>query len=443
MPRPLVVVAILAAALFGSAVNGATQDHHERPSSSATVPPLVAVDSGTSWPPAGAGMRGVHLGAGAWTMMLHGDAWGQALAETGSVHHRGRGVSSVNWLMARVTRQAGGGRLELRTMASAEPWTMGGCGYPDMLATGEVCEGDSIHDRQHPHDAVMELAASFDRPLRGGTRILLYGGPVGEPALGPSAFLHRTSALGNPVAPIGHHWLDSSHVSFGVVTAAVYGRHWKLDASRFNGREPDDRRRNIETGRWDAWAVRGTLATAAGMVVQVSGGHLPDAEAGLGTLPRTTVSRVTASASRVHALRDGGTWAATLGWGVRWGQVNTGYETQNQVSHALLAEGTFDPRGPATWFARAELVGKPAHDLHAEEFVPAVFTVGKVQAGYVRALASRAGLQISAGATISAGLLPSLLAPRYEGRVAPGAGLFIRVSPGDAPAGTREHTHDH
>lgn len=374
--------------------------------------------------------------------MVHGSAWGQAIAETGSVHHRGRGVSSVNWLMARVTRPAGGGQLALRAMASAEPWTMSACGYPDMLATGEVCDGDSIHDRQHPHDAVMELAASYDRSLGRGARLRVYGGPVGEPALGPSAFLHRASALGNPVAPIGHHWLDSSHVSFGVVTAAVYSRRWKVDASRFNGREPDDRRRNIETGPWDAWAARGTLAATPELVLQVSGGHLPEAEAGLGTLPRTDVSRMTASASRVHTLRTGGTWAATLGWGVRWGQVNTGYAVQEQVSHAVLAEGTFDSAGPATWFARVEVVGKPAHDLHAEEFVASVFTVSKLQLGYVRELRAAAGVGVAVGATVSAGLLPPLLAPRYEGRVAPGAGIFLRVSPARAhttPAAPHMH----
>lgn len=397
--------------------------------------------SGTSWSPA-TGMPGLHREAGGWTVMLHGDASALGIVDTGSVHHRGRGVASVNWLMTSLAHPAGGGRLTVRGMASAEPWTMRGCGYPDMLATGEVCEGDSIHDRQHPHDVVMELAASWDRPLAGSARLQIYGGPVGEPALGPPAFLHRASAAGNPIAPIGHHWLDSSHVTFGVLTTAVYGRAWKIDASLFNGREPDDRRRNIETGRWDAWAVRGTMAPAANLVVQVSGGHLPEAEAGLGTLPRQDVSRLTASASQVRHLMGGGTLATTVAWGVRWGQVNTGFATIGQVSHAGLLESSFDPPGPSRWFVRGELVGKPAHDLHAEEFVPAVFTVGKLQFGYVRDLASRAGLQVAAGATVSAGLLPPLLAPRYEGRVAPGAGLFVRLSPSSAPA-TRVDPHAH
>lgn len=374
--------------------------------------------------------------------MVHGDAVGQALVDTGSMHHRGRGVSSVNWLMASVSRAVPGGQVTVRAMASAEPWTMTGCGYPDMLATGEVCDGDSIHDRQHPHDVVMELVASYDRPLSRRVRLRLYGGPVGEPALGPTAFLHRASAAGNPVAPISHHWLDSSHVTFGVATAAVYGQRWKVDGSVFNGREPDDRRRNIEIGRWDAWSARATFAPTVRTIIQVSGGSLPGAEAGLGTLPRQDVSRLTASVSRVHETSTSLTWAATLGWGVRWGRVNTGYSMQGQVSHAVLAEATVNPPGPASWFGRIEVVGKPAHDLHAEEFVPAVFTVGKIQLGYLRELAARRGLLLSAGASVSAGLLPPLLAPRYDGRVAPGAGVFLRLSPSAARA-THDAAHEH
>lgn len=376
--------------------------------------------------------------------MVHGDAYGLALRESGSVHHRGSGVASVNWFMGSVARDAAGGRLTLRAMASAEPWTMRGCGYADMLATGEVCDGDSIHDRQHPHDVLMELAASYDRRLTRRARLRIYGGPAGEPALGPAAFLHRLSAAGNPIAPIAHHWLDSSHVTFGVVTAAIYGRRWKVDGSVFNGREPDDRRHNLETGRWDAWSARATVAPAAHVVLQVSGAHLPEAEAGLGTLPRQDVSRLNASASAVRGGPGGSRLSATVAWGVVWGRVNTGYRVASQVSHALLAEGSLVSRGPGSWFGRLEVVGKPAHDLHAEEFVPSVFTVGKLQLGYSRVLRTTAGLQVSAGATASAGLLPPLLAPRYEGRVAPGAGVFIRISPsGVATPPQDEHRHDH
>ena len=39
-----------------------------------------------------------------------------------------------------------------------------------LLTTGEMCNGEPIHDRRHQHDLFMELAASYDWPLRGAVR---------------------------------------------------------------------------------------------------------------------------------------------------------------------------------------------------------------------------------------------------------------------------------
>jgi hypothetical protein len=167
------------------------------------------------------------------TLMTHGNLFISHLRE--SRQSRSHQTGSINWLMAMAGRPVGGGgHPGLRGMISLEPWTIQGCGYPDLLATGEVCKADTIHDRQHPHDLFMELAAEYDHPIGGGVRIQVYGGPVGEPALGPVAFPHRVSAMPNPLAPIAHHWFDSTHVAYGVVTGGVYGNRWKAEASVFN-----------------------------------------------------------------------------------------------------------------------------------------------------------------------------------------------------------------
>ena len=47
-----------------------------------------------------------------------------------------------------------------------------------------------------------------------------YGAIAGEPALGPVAFPHRNSAMADPLATLGHHWMDSTHITFGVLTRA-------------------------------------------------------------------------------------------------------------------------------------------------------------------------------------------------------------------------------
>lgn len=186
--------------------------------------PPARQGSGTSWLPDRTPMYAVHRQAGVWSLMGHGNLFVQYLHDSGD---RGSDQGgSINWFMGMADRAVGSARLGLRGMVSLEPWTIRGCGYPDLLASGEVCQGAAIHDRQHPHDLFMEIAAIYDRPLVRSVRLQLYGGPAGEPALGPAAFPHRISAMPNPLAPITHHWFDATHITYGVATAGVYGKRW-------------------------------------------------------------------------------------------------------------------------------------------------------------------------------------------------------------------------
>ena len=285
--------------------------------------------SGTSWLPDETPMYAVHAQRGTWTLMAHGNAFLQYLHDNGD---RGSDqVGSINWLMGMADRTVGRGHFGLRGMMSLEPWTIGGCGYPDLLASGEVCEGEAIHDRQHPHDLFMELAATYDRPLAGDVRLQLYGGPVGEPALGPVAFPHRISATPNPLAPITHHWLDATHITYGVVTGGVYGKRWKAETSVFNGREPDEKRSNFDFAAMDSWSGRLWLLPTNRWALQVSVGRLIEAEAGHDGGPRVDVNRVTASATYHRAVRAGTIWASTIGWG-------RNHEPGNSATNAFLAE---------------------------------------------------------------------------------------------------------
>jgi hypothetical protein len=84
--------------------------------------------------------------------------------------------------------------------------------------------------------------------------------------------------------------------------------------------------------------------------------------------------------------------------------------------------------GGHTWFGRAELNGKPGHDLHVHELPNTVFVVGKLQGGYARYFRARAGLTPGIGASISAALVPPALRPRYGG-VGTGAGIFLTLRP--------------
>jgi hypothetical protein len=375
--------------------------------------------SGTSWLPEPTPMYAGHRRAGAWELMWHGNAFLQYINESGEEHRGAYQTGSINWVMGMARRRAGSGRIGLRTMLSLEPWTIRGCGYPDLLATGESCDGDTIHDRQHPHDLFMELALEYERPLAGGVRWFAYGGPAGEPALGPVAFPHRVSALSNPIAPIGHHWLDATHITFGVITTGVRSARWMAEASAFNGREPDESRSDFDFAALDSYAARASVAPRPSTVLQVSAGRLNDAEREAG-LPPNDVTRVTASASYHRTLNASSLWASTIAWGMNDEPIDT--------THALLVESMLSLRDRHVGFMRLEVVGKPAHDLHVHEST-AVFTVGKIQAGYAHYLRPSGGVQFGMGGSLAASLVPSALAPRYGGRVAPGLTVFLTLRP--------------
>jgi YHS domain-containing protein len=374
--------------------------------------------SGTAWLPDTTPMYAMHWQRGPWQFMAHENAFVQFLHDAGDRGHDQFG--SINWIMGMAQRNVGSGRVMFRGMFSAEPWTIRGCGYPDLLASGEECNGQKIHDRQHPHDLFMELSAEYDAPLKGSARWQVYGGPAGEPALGPVAYPHRVSAMPNPLAPISHHWLDSTHITFGLVTAGVYGKQWKAEASVFNGREPDEERTNFDFGALDSFAGRLWFLPTSSLALQVSAGKLTEAEASDSGGPRLDVTRATASATFHSAFRANSIWATTIGWGRN---VESG-----QRSDALLIETNLTIDERHTWFGRFEAANKTAHDLAVTESADA-FAVTKLQGGYTRYFNARSGLKPGVGASVSAGFVPATLASVYGGRFNPGFGVFLAFRP--------------
>jgi hypothetical protein len=372
--------------------------------------------SGTSWLPDDTPMRGPMLHRGGWMIMWHWNGFLQDIDATGA---RGdRQLGSVNWFMTMAERSVGGGQLRLNAMLSAEPLTVGRCGFPDLAQSGELCRGDSLHDRQHPHDLFMELTADYRRAISKSLAVEVYGGPVGEPALGPVAFPHRPSAQAVPIAPITHHWLDSTHVSFGVVTGGLYGRSWKAEGSAFNGREPDDRRYNIDLDRLDSYSGRFSVLPTPHMSLQVSGGRLTGAEQHADG-SRSSLTRLTASAT-FDTVADSRLWATTVAFGRDQGN--------GRSTFALLAETAAEVTPHDTLFARSEVAQKTSADL-ALTGIDGIFRITKVEVGYTRWLGSGRHARIGAG--VSAGLLfvPEALAAVYGHRATPEYSIFLNVGP--------------
>jgi hypothetical protein len=392
-------------------------DHtqHQQPSGSIIDLPHGREGSGTAWLPDSSPMYALHRQYGDWQFMGHGNAFLQYLYDGGD---RGDDqFGSINWVMGMASRPLGNARLGFRGMASLEPFTISGCGYPNLLASGEVCDGRAIVDKQHPHDLFMEVAAHYDRPLTSTLAFQLYGGLAGEPALGPVAFPH-------PIAPASHHWLDASHITFGVLTGGVYGRQWKVEGSIFNGREPDDERYDFDFAALDSFSGRVWFLPNENLALQVSAGHLVEAEQDIESAARVDVDRVTASGTYHRPFRDGSMWASTIAWGR-----NT---EEGVATNFVLAETnvTFDEQD--SWYGRFEIGRKTAHDLDIHGVEAArMFTLSKVQAGYTRYLESWNGLKPGVGATLSMSLVPSALDAVYGNRASFSFGVYLTLRPAE------------
>lgn len=392
--------------------------------------PRTREGSGTAWLPDASPMHALHGRTGGWELMLHGSLFVHYLDEGGD---RGREqFGATNWIMGMARRPAGGGELTLKAMLSADPVTADECGYPDLLATGEFCEGEPLHDRQHPHDVFMELAAAYERTFAEDLALQLYGGPVGEPALGPVAFPHRVSSSPNPIAPIGHHWLDSTHIAFGVATAGVYSRRWKVEGSFFNGREPDEDRYDVDLDVLDSYSGRLWLLPVDRWALQISAGRLKEAEAHEPGGPRIDVTRVTASATHHRPLADGGIWASTIAWGRN--------REEGELTHAFLLETNVNLLERDILYGRLEVAEKTGEDLVLpEELEERSFTVGKLGLGYIRQMDPIAGFVpgLGAGATVS--FVPEDLEPVYGSTRLAGLQLFFRLRPAPMMGGGHAH----
>jgi hypothetical protein len=265
--------------------------------------------SGTSQQPWSAPMRIIGARAAGWDLMASGTLFAVHTNQNGP---RGRDkFFSTNWVMPMASRRVGPGTLTLRSMLSFEPASVTHGRYPLLLQTGETHGGIPIVNGQHPHDFFMELAASYQLRLGERTALNVYGGPRGEPALGPPAYPHRVSASESPVAVLSHHFQDSTHIASNVMTVGITHRALTLEASGFHGREPDEARWGLESGAIDSFATRLTIAPGRGLSGQFSMGRVNNRES---THPLRDTLRTSASATYVRPLAAG-FWATTAIWG--------------------------------------------------------------------------------------------------------------------------------
>jgi hypothetical protein len=334
---------------------------------------------------------------------------------------------SSNWAMGMGHRGLLGGRLNVMAMISAEPATLPAAGSPLLFQVGETYEGRLLVDRQHPHDLFMNISATYRRALGAAAAWWAQAAPVGEPALGPTAFMHRASAGENPTAPLGHHWHDSSHITSNVLTLGGGWRFLALDVSAFHGEEPDENRWDLDWGPLDSASVRLRVDFPDRWSGQISHGFLNEPEAlEVGDLRRTT-------ASLHYDARGEGPFAASFVWGRN--------REQHGTTDAYLLEAACQLTSSDQLYGRAEQVEREPALLLSKGFHPELFghthATGPVEErqqvdiqaltlGYFKQVAARGALSAGLGADLTLYRFPDFLKPTY-GDTPGSVHVFARV----------------
>jgi len=375
--------------------------------------PMTREASGTSWQPDSTPHEGLHFMKNDWMFMAHG------FANVIYDHQGGdRGddkTFSESMFMLMGQRSLGTGILGIRSMVSFDP-LMGKDGYPLLLQTGETHDGMSgLIDRQHPHDFFMELALTYSQPISEESSIFGYIGLPGEPALGPPAFMHRFSGMDNPEAPISHHWLDSTHITYGVTTLGYVWKNLKLEGSAFRGREPDENRWDIESPELDSYSVRLSYNPTSSWSFQFSYGDIDSPEQ---LHPDVDTERYTASAAYNKPFKNGN-WQAMLAWG------RNNNDPGNSLD-AFLIESALQLKKTHTLFTRFERTEKDELFSEGDPLEGEIFNVNKSSVGYIYDFPEWKQLQWGIGGTYSWHFLPDELDAAY-GEMPTSYMIFARV----------------
>jgi hypothetical protein len=398
-----------------------TQQHEMHMSMQSSIDlaePMSREGSGTSWLPDSSPMYGRMFMFGDDMLMLHGAIFPRY---TNVSTRRGDDrIDAPNWIMAMYSHPLGDNtQIGARLMMSLDPLTEGGRGYPLLFQSGESWHDEPLHDRQHPHDLFDELSISLSQKFEHDFSTYIYFGYPGEPALGPPTFMHRPSAMDDPDAPLGHHWQDSTHVTFGVATAGLVWRNVKIEGSIFTGREPDEDRYNFDQPEFDSYSGRISWNPTQNLALQVSYGYIKSPEALEPDLKR---HRTTASLIYNLPLGHDTNWSNTFVWGQN-------HDTGEGKTQSFLVESDYQ-RGRNTVYLRWERVEKSGHELVLKPPDESrIFPVSGYTIGYVRDLSHGNGIDIGLGTQFTVNDRPGRLDLYYGKDLGYAFQFFLRIRP--------------
>jgi hypothetical protein len=388
--------------MFAGLKGLAQHEHHEMPKeedhSAHTMThafslslPMNRNGSGTGWLPDQTPMYAWMKGNDRWSYMMHGAIFIRQSFQNLNNDYRkgGKNFDAPAWMMGMAQyKTKHNGLFLFRAMVSLDPFTVGGNGYPLLFQSGESYKGSPLVNRQHPHDLFSELAVGYTQKVNDDLDVSIYLAYPGEPSVGPTAFMHRISSINNPDAPLGHHWQDATHITFGVATAGVRYKKFKLEASSFTGREPNEERYDFDKPRFDSYSYRLSYAPSDNFVLQASRAFIKSPEE---HAPDEDVDRTTASLIYAKRLNDDNHVTGALVWGLNQAG---GHHTE----HSVLAESNYQVKKLAL-YGRYEYVEKSPLELQlpalGDEVLPIhAFTLGtNYQLGSWLATSTAIGVQ--------------------------------------------------
>jgi hypothetical protein len=369
---------------------------------------LMNLASGTSLNPESWSMPMVMGKADDWQLMYMASLFVVDTQQTGP-----RGADkfySESWGMFAASHEVAGGTFMFQLMLSLDPATITDRRYPELFQTGETAYGKPLVDAQHPHNFIMGLGVHYVHSLGEHTTLQLYFAPIGDPALGPVAFPHRASASELPQAPLSHHWQDSTHIAYEVLTAGILYKKVRLEASGFYGTEPGENRWNIGYGPMNSWSTRLSFLPSKNWMAQVSVGRLSRPE----QQEPGDVVRSTASVQYSRPMQSGGDWSTSLIWGRNHRLLD------HSNTNAYLLESVLPVRQKNFLTGRIELVDK--NELFSDQpelaeqlarTVGSIFRVGAYTAGYTRDIGTFHHVETGIGGNITTYSLPGAIKPYY------------------------------
>lgn len=387
--------------------------------------PMNRNGSGTGWLPDASPVYGYMLHAKKWMYMVHGNIFVRYNdQDVGNKGTRGdEKIDAPNWFMLMGQRRvASSGLFHFSAMFSLDP-LFGGSGYPLLFQTGETFQDEPLVDRQHPHNLFSELSVSYTQSFMRDIDVFVYIAYPGEPALGPVAFMHRPSSLNNLDSPLGHHWQDATHITFGVATIGVRYKIFKAEGSLFTGREPGEARYGFDNATFDSYAYRFSMNPSRQLAVQVSQAWIKGPEA---VDPEEDVWRTTASV--LHALPLAGENRFLTSAAV-WGYNDSG---KDHREHSITLEANVQLDRLA-WYGRYEWIQKSAEELQVEGFeAHEIFNVQAYTMGVNYTIIRQFSTNLAVGIQCSMYDTAESLDPVY-GDNPVSAEFYIRISPALMP----------